>query len=61
MLVTKSDLPMKYVKIMRLHRRLMFSPYSFECVSQKQRRKSCEGAQVLVYKKVSVINLFFKY
>ena len=39
----------------------MVSPYSSECVGQKQRRESCGGAQVLVNKKVSVLNLFFKY
>ena len=49
MLVTKNDLRVKYVKFIRLYRRLMFSPYLWSC------------AQVLVSRKVSVLNPFFKY
>ena len=39
----------------------MFSTYSFECEAKAKAGKLWSRAQVLVNKKVSVLNLFFKY
>ena len=39
----------------------MCSPYSVECVGKSKGGKVMESCSSLVNKKVSVLNLFFKY